>query len=225
MADKSKITINGVAYNLKDTTARAELDNKQDTLTAGANIIISSENVISATGSGGAILYTAGDNITIDSDYVISAENTTYTASTPISIDSDNNISIEMATSVESSGLPIIAGAVMNEFQAFVEKMTISFNYSDFSIAENEGLLDPTKAVSVTVPTGYSVVAVLPQVNYTGSAGLMESPLTPLWYYDGATSLYKAGLFNPTQTPTSIGTVSGSATIYLTLLMIKTSYI
>lgn len=58
---------------------------KQDKLTAGDNITISSDNVISATDT----TYTAGDNITID-DNVISATDTTYTAGDNITI--TNNV-------------------------------------------------------------------------------------------------------------------------------------
>lgn len=50
------------------------LDEKQDTLTPGANISIDSNNVISATDT----TYTAGTNVSISSDNVISATDTTY---------------------------------------------------------------------------------------------------------------------------------------------------
>lgn len=61
MADISKITaIDGSTYNLKDSSARSDISalqtamsGKQGTLTAGTNINIDSNNVISATGGGG----------------------------------------------------------------------------------------------------------------------------------------------------------------------------
>lgn len=58
------------------TTAQVDtlLAGKQDTLTAGANISIDSNNVISATDT----TYTAGTNVSISSDNVISATDTTY---------------------------------------------------------------------------------------------------------------------------------------------------
>lgn len=43
------LTVGGNSYALNDTTARASIANKQDKLTAGSNITISSSNVISAT--------------------------------------------------------------------------------------------------------------------------------------------------------------------------------
>lgn len=54
---------------------KTEADNKfQDKLTAGANVAIDADNVISATDT----TYTAGANVSIDSDNVISATDTTY---------------------------------------------------------------------------------------------------------------------------------------------------
>lgn len=74
----------------------AAIDTKQDTLTAGSNIIIDKDPntgvvTISATGSGAA--YTAGANIQISPYNVISATDTTYTAGQNINIDSNNVIS------------------------------------------------------------------------------------------------------------------------------------
>lgn len=62
---------------------------KQDKLTAGSNIAISDQNVISATDT----KYTAGDNIAISDENVISATDTKYTAGTGISISEQNVIS------------------------------------------------------------------------------------------------------------------------------------
>lgn len=64
------------------------LADKQDTLTAGDNVQISAENVISATDT----TYTAGSNIQINANNEISATDTTYTAGTNITIDSNNQI-------------------------------------------------------------------------------------------------------------------------------------
>ena len=65
-------------YSLKEDSS--------NTYTAGTNIQISSENVISATDT----TYTAGDNISISDANVISATDTTYTAGENISI--TNNV-------------------------------------------------------------------------------------------------------------------------------------
>lgn len=82
-----------------DAAAQVDLSGKQDVLTAGANITISS-NVISATdttytagtnitiengvisATGGGASYTAGTNIQISDENVISATDTTYNAAT-----------------------------------------------------------------------------------------------------------------------------------------------
>ena len=79
------ITINGRTISAKDTT-----------YTAGTGISISDENVISATGGGGAA-YTAGANISISDENVISATDTTYSAGTGISISAQNEISSSVA--------------------------------------------------------------------------------------------------------------------------------
>lgn len=61
--------------------------------TAGQNISISEDNVISATGGGGGTTYTAGDNIQISAQNVISATDTTYTAGSNVQISEQNVIS------------------------------------------------------------------------------------------------------------------------------------
>ena len=58
------------------------LQAKQDTLTAGSNIMIASDNTISATDT----TYTAGTNVSISSGNVISATDTTYTAGTGLNL-------------------------------------------------------------------------------------------------------------------------------------------
>lgn len=58
------------------------LQAKQDTLNAGSNITIASDNTISATDT----TYTAGTNVSISSGNVISATDTTYTAGTGLSL-------------------------------------------------------------------------------------------------------------------------------------------
>lgn len=67
-----------------------KLADKQNVLTAGTNISISEENIISATGG---TEYTAGNNIQISEQNVISATDTVYTAGTGITIDANNVIS------------------------------------------------------------------------------------------------------------------------------------
>jgi len=59
------------------------------TYTAGANVSIDGNNVISATNT----TYSAGTNVSISSGNVISATDTTYTAGTNVSIDGNNVIS------------------------------------------------------------------------------------------------------------------------------------
>lgn len=86
-------------YNQAVTEIREEVEGfsetKQDTLTAGDNITISEENVISATDT----TYTAGSNVTISDENVISATDTTYTAGTGIDI--TNGVISNTQTSAE----------------------------------------------------------------------------------------------------------------------------
>jgi len=91
------ITINGRTISAKDTT-----------YTAGTGISISDENVISATGGGGAA-YTAGANISISDENVISATDTTYSAGTNVSISAGNVISATDTTYTAGSGISISA--------------------------------------------------------------------------------------------------------------------
>ena len=69
----------------------------QSKLTAGTNISISDQNVISATNT----TYTAGTNVSINGNNVISATDTTYTAGTNVTIDQNNVISATCMTAGE----------------------------------------------------------------------------------------------------------------------------
>jgi hypothetical protein len=77
MSEQIKKVLSNVAQSLSSTEQAQARSNigAQAQLTAGTNITIDSDNVISA--SGGAT-YTAGANINIDSNNVISATDTTY---------------------------------------------------------------------------------------------------------------------------------------------------
>lgn len=97
-------SVNGKTGNVVLTTSDLENDSdyqtgaqvqeaiagKQDTLTAGDNIQISAENVISATDT----TYTAGTNVQISNENVISATDTTYSAGNGLNLNSGNEFSI-----------------------------------------------------------------------------------------------------------------------------------
>jgi len=78
MSEQIKKVLSNVAQSLSSTEQAQARSNigAQAQLTAGTNVTIDSDNVISATGGG--TTYTAGANITIDSNNVISATDTTY---------------------------------------------------------------------------------------------------------------------------------------------------
>lgn len=71
--------------------------------TAGENINISEENVISADNA----VYTAGNNIQISNENVISATDTTYTAGANINISNENVISAHDTTYSAGAGISI----------------------------------------------------------------------------------------------------------------------
>lgn len=76
--------------------------------TAGDNITISEQGVISATDT----TYTAGDNIQISNENVITATDTTYTAGQNIQINSNNEISATDTTYSAGNGLDLDANNV-----------------------------------------------------------------------------------------------------------------
>lgn len=75
-------------YNDSDMTGSTNIPEVK-TYTAGSNVTISDQNVISATNT----TYTAGSNVAISDQNVISATDTTYTAGTNVSISDQNVIS------------------------------------------------------------------------------------------------------------------------------------
>lgn len=109
---------------------KSELAGKQDVLTAGDNITIDSDGVISAEGGGQT--YTAGAGIDIDSDGVVSANSTiarksyvdtglggkqkTLVAGTHIDLDSDGNIDTKglQATLTDITDIQVVAALPAN---------------------------------------------------------------------------------------------------------------
>ena len=114
------------------------------TYTAGDNINISEENVISASIN----TYTAGDNISISEENVISASINTYTAGDNINISEENVISasINLATTQDILSL-------------FIDPRGLTlFRYSDgTSSTSNDSTIT---ASSYTIPEGCELVSV-----------------------------------------------------------------
>lgn len=98
-----RIGINDEEVSLLETFSSSKitdlLADKQDTLTAGTNVQISSGNVISATDT----TYTAGSNVQISASNEISATDTTYSAGTNISISATNEISCNVLDDTTAS--------------------------------------------------------------------------------------------------------------------------
>ena len=98
-----RIGINDEEVSLLETFSSSKitdlLADKQDTLTAGTNVQISSGNVISATDT----TYTAGSNVQISASNEISATDTTYSAGTNISISANNEINCNVLDDTTAS--------------------------------------------------------------------------------------------------------------------------
>lgn len=82
----------------------------QAELTAGDNISIDSDNVISAAGA----TYTAGTNVQISSSNVISATDTKYTAGANVSISNSNEISATDTKYTAGANVQISSGNVIS---------------------------------------------------------------------------------------------------------------
>ena len=80
------------------------------TYTAGDNVSISQNNVISATDT----TYTAGSNVQISGDNVISATDTKYTAGTNVQINSNNEISATDTTYTAGTNVQISSSNVIS---------------------------------------------------------------------------------------------------------------
>ena len=83
------------------------------------------EEDIKRIGEGGGTTYTAGDNITISADNVISATDTTYTAGTGISISDENVISADTTVMATKSDTPdLLSDYVTTGGNVYVQEET-----------------------------------------------------------------------------------------------------
>lgn len=124
-----------VSSGVSVTDVLTSLDqNKQDVLTAGNNISISTNSVISAVDT----TYTAGNNVSISSDNVISATDTVYGAGDGIDI-TNNVIAVDPATAnitaddVEYSSGVSVADKI--DEVSTIETLTPTFNSQQSNIS------------------------------------------------------------------------------------------
>ena len=146
-ATEIDLTTSMLKYNSSEVATKADLADKQDTLTAGDNITIDSDNVISAVDT----TYTAGDNITIDSDNVISATVKTYTAGTNITIDANDVISATDTTYTAGTNITIDANNVISA----TNTTYTGVDYVDVNSTDNEIGLDATGKAAVDLVDGH----------------------------------------------------------------------
>lgn len=100
----------GNGLNLNGTEFSVDTSVVQPKLTAGDNVQIDQNNVISATDT----KYTAGSNVQINSSNVISATDTKYTAGANVSISNTNEISATDTTYTAGTNVQISSGNVIS---------------------------------------------------------------------------------------------------------------
>ena len=114
------------------------------TYTAGDNVQISEQNVISATDT----KYTAGTNVAISDQNVISATDTKYTAGTNVAISDQNVISATDTTYTAGTGISISAENVISASGGSDEwtLRTGTYNWSDL-FEDDNGILKTKKDI------------------------------------------------------------------------------
>lgn len=109
--------------------------------TAGDNITISEQGVISATDT----TYTAGDNIQISNENVITATDTTYSAGDNVQINGNNVISATDTTYAAGDGIDIISGVVSTSAS---KVLNIAVADSESTTYNSDSLLENAIGVS-----------------------------------------------------------------------------
>jgi len=205
---------------------------KQDKLTAGTNITIDANNVISANGA----VYTAGQNIQISSNNVISATDTTYNDFTgtdgssagtaglvpaPTISDADKYLKSDGTWATVSSGgggIPTNATFWGQSYNSSTNSVTGSITFSNGSyVNEDNGnlvLANSSSAGSVLMTAGGSTLAsVSPSTGVTLKSGNLQihNVTDPTAAQDAATKNYvdtaiaTAGV--PVYTPSEFNTL------------------
>ncbi len=136
------VKINGTNYAINNKT-----------YTAGTNVQISEDNVISATDTD--TTYSAGNNVTIDADNRIHATDTTYSAGNNVTIDENNTISAVDTTYTAGTGIKI-EGAD-NAISVDPANVNLSYRANNAATSKSVSLSQGLNFVgdgSVTVTTG-----------------------------------------------------------------------
>lgn len=167
-----RIGINDEEVSLLETFSSSKitdlLADKQDTLTAGTNVQISSGNVISATDT----TYTAGSNVQISANNEISATDTTYSAGTNITISANNEINCNVLDDTAASSTTTYSSTKIQQVIADVGGVAIddttastttvyssskTENLINTSLSQLKDLLYPVGCIVQT--TAYSTTA------------------------------------------------------------------
>ena len=200
------------------------------TYTAGENVSISNDDVISAVDT----KYTAGTGLTLDgtefsadttvlqekltagsnvqiADNVISATDTKYTAGTNVQINSSNVISATDTTYSAGSGITLTGTVFSADKTVMQEKLTAGTNVqiNDNVISATDTTYSAGSNISIDAD---NVISATGQVNAdwdatSGVAEILHKPETKFWYFD----------LNVVETTTwgSIGPTSSGASEHL----------
>lgn len=158
---------------------KAELASKQDKLTAGDNITIDSNNIISATGlvtqaelANKQDKLTAGDNITIDNNVISASAPPTATTST-LGLVKPDGTSITIADGVISSTQPTKTSELTND-SGFITNEYHDATKQDKLTAGTNITIDSNNVISATGSGGGGS-------SYTFTDGLTETDGTVKW--------------------------------------------
>lgn len=213
-----RIGINDEAVNLTQGWSSSKLDGlfdtKQDVLTAGDNVQISADNVISATDT----TYTAGTNVQISAENVISATDTTYTAGTNINIDANNQISCNVLNDTAASSTSTYSSTKIEQRISEIGGVSIddttASTTSVYSSSKTENLINTS--LSNLKELLYPVGCIVQTTAYSTNAEMVAAYGGTTWALIEDRVLMGASSPSAASPTYTVGDTGGSDTITLT---------
>lgn len=208
-----RIGINDEEVSLLETFSSSKitdlLADKQDTLTAGTNVQISSGNVISATDT----TYTAGSNVQISANNEISATDTTYSAGTNITISANNEINCNVLDDTAASTTTTYSSTKIQQVIADVGGVAIDDTTAStttvYSSSKTESLINTS--LTQLLDRFYPVGCVVMSFNDMTDAEVIQRYGGTTWERIRERYLIAAG-----NSSHIVGTTGGSSTVTLT---------
>lgn len=213
-----RIGINDEEVSLLETFSSSKitdlLADKQDTLTAGTNVQISSGNVISATDT----TYTAGSNVQISASNEISATDTTYSAGTNITIDSNNQINCNVLDDTTASSSTTYSSTKIQQVISDVGGVAIDDTTAStttvYSSSKTESLINTSLAQLKELL--YPVGCIVQTTAYSTTAQMIAAYGGSDWDLIENRVLMGASWPSSANPKYSVGDTGGSDTITLT---------